>query len=752
MTQETFDVQGMHCASCSKIIIRTLRKLSGVEAVDVNVANEQAVVSFEPKQTTLTEMNSVLEKFGYVLRTNTTSVPKLWLENSPEESLVQNEEVAVYFGTPVAIIVFALMLWEIVARIFSIVPNPPFPMPILNTILFVLATIVLFWIGQPFLLGVVRFIRYGVANMDTLVGIGTLAAYVYSSFIVFFPDFCVWLRLPLETYFDVTIIVTIFIILGKYLEVQAKKKTGAAIENLLTLQSRSATILRDGQEVQVSIETVVVADTIRVKPGEKIPVDGIILEGISTVDESMITGEPMPVEKKVGDTVTGGTINRSGTFLFQATAVGEATLLSHIVKLVREAQGSRAPIQKLTDQISVFFVPAVLLIASGSFVIWITIGSRYFSFSDVLVFGLLSFVGVLVIACPCALGLATPTAIIVGVGRGAREGILVKDATTLENLGTVTVVALDKTGTITVGAPRVTHIAPLHPLGENNFLRLVASVEQYSEHPIASALVLAAQERKLELIPPEQIQVLEGYGIEAVLEEKIYCIGNQSLMEKQGISLDQVQLQSFTENGGTPVFVSDGKELIGFVIVSDTLKPNAAQAVRDLKALGIKPVLLTGDDKRTARFIARSVGINEVVAGALPATKRDKIQSLRLAGEKVAMVGDGINDAPALAEAEVGIAMGTGTDVAIEAAGITLLQGDLGKLVRAIRLSRATMGTIRQNLFWAFGYNVIGIPLAAGLLYPFTGWLLSPVFAGLAMAFSSVSVVANSLRLRTRRL
>ena len=466
----------------------------------------------------------------------------------------------------------------------------------------------------------------------------------------------------------------------------------------------------------------------------------------------MISGEPLPVDRTVGDTVVGGTLNRQGSFKFRATKIGEATLLAQIIHMVEDAQSSHAPIEKLVDKVSAVFVPTVLGIASLSLLLWLILGSRSLPMIDAFSFGLMAFVGVLVIACPCALGLATPTAIIVGVGRGARAGILVKDAATLEKLGTVTTVVLDKTGTLTTGHPTLTVIQDLSQRGEKELLQLAASLEQYSEHPIAAAVVTRAKEQKIDLLTAEHFSIIEGRGVHGTLKGQEYFVGNKTLLQERGITLESSLVETYTENGGTPVFVSDGRTLLGFLVVADSLKPEAKAAVHRLKELGIRPVLLTGDDQRTAHFIAREAGIEEVIAEVLPQAKRDKILSLKAAGETVAMVGDGINDAPALAEAHVGIAMATGTDIAMEAAGITLLHGDLSKLVRAVRLSRATMRTIRQNLFWAFLYNVIGIPLAAGLLYPFTGWLLSPVFAGLAMAFSSVSVVTNALRLKLVRL
>ena len=748
----------MHCASCASIIGRTLKKLSGVTQAEASFATEKVRIEFDAASQSVATFNAALDPLGYQLApepsqaAGVATVPTESLTAHHTESDTEAERMKTWFIVPVALFFFVLMLWDIAARWFFAVPNFPLSMEVFNVFSLGVATVTLFWVGQPFLKAVGRFVRYRVANMDTLIGIGTLTAYAYSALLTLFPTVREWLRAPEYTYFDATIIVIGFVVLGKYLEARSKRKTGEAIEKLLGLSAKTALLFRSGEEVSVPISEVQVEDILIVKPGAKIPVDGVIIEGLSSVDESMISGEPLPVDRTVGDTVVGGTLNRQGSFKFRATKIGEATLLAQIIHMVEDAQSSHAPIEKLVDKVSAVFVPTVLGIASLSLLLWLILGSRSLPMIDAFSFGLMAFVGVLVIACPCALGLATPTAIIVGVGRGARAGILVKDAATLEKLGTVTTVVLDKTGTLTTGHPTLTVIQDLSQRGEKELLQLAASLEQYSEHPIAAAVVTRAKEQKIDLLTAEHFSIIEGRGVHGTLKGQEYFVGNKTLLQERGITLESSLVETYTENGGTPVFVSDGRTLLGFLVVADSLKPEAKAAVHRLKELGIRPVLLTGDDQRTAHFIAREAGIEEVIAEVLPQAKRDKILSLKAAGETVAMVGDGINDAPALAEAHVGIAMATGTDIAMEAAGITLLHGDLSKLVRAVRLSRATMRTIRQNLFWAFLYNVIGIPLAAGLLYPFTGWLLSPVFAGLAMAFSSVSVVTNALRLKLVRL
>lgn len=754
MTQDTYEVRGMHCASCSAIITRTLQKLPGVEKIDVNVATEKANVQFDSAVTTLEMMNQAIGKLGYeLLRGEEDGSHDKRLADRKQNQEALSQAAKVQFIVPVAGFVFAIMMWDIAARVFTNIPNLPLPMDIFNLIIFVLATVTLFWVGEPFLLGVVRFVRYGAANMDTLIGIGTSVAYLYSTVITLLPEIQVWMRVPKDTYFDVVIVVIGFVTLGKYLETRAKEKTGAAIEKLLTLQAKTALVIRDGKEVKLSLDEVGTGDIIRVKPGEKIPVDGEILEGSSRVDESMLTGEPIPTLKIVGDSVTGGTVNQSGSFLFRVTAVGEATLLAHIVKMVEEAQGSKAPIQKLADQISAIFVPTVLVIAVAALLTWIFFGGIYLPFSEALTFGLTSFVGILVIACPCALGLATPTAIMVGVGKGAERGILIKNASVLEKLHQVNTLVIDKTGTLTRGKPTLIGIEPQTlNRDEAKLLTLLVSLEQFSEHPIAHAIRQAAREKKIEALPVTNFEALPGKGITGRIEGKQYWVGNALLVEERHIKGNVQEKEHFVQSGATPLFLMDEEDLLAVAGVGDELKENAKQAIARLQKLGIEVIMATGDDTKTAHCIGGQVGITRIEAGVLPEAKKRLVESLQKSGRKVAMAGDGVNDAPALAQADVSLAMSTGTDVAIETADMTLLHGDIKKIEEAILLSRATMRTIKQNLFFAFVYNVIGIPLAAGVFYPFTGWLLSPVFAGFAMAASSVSVVSNSLRLKLKRL
>jgi Cu2+-exporting ATPase/Cu+-exporting ATPase len=548
------------------------------------------------------------------------------------------------------------------------------------------------------------------------------------------------------------LVVISFITLGKFLELRSKRKTGEAIEKLLNLQAKTALVIRQGKEVEVPVNDVVHGDLIIIKPGSKIPVDGIITEGESFVDESMVTGEPMPVQKKAGDNVVSGTINTTGSFTFKATKIGSETLLSQIIEMVEEAQGSKAPIQALADKISSIFVPIVLVIAILTLGLWLTIGTSYFGFSQAISFGLVSFVGVLVIACPCALGLATPTAIIVGVGKGAREGILVKDAETLEKLNKVNVIVMDKTGTITKGKPTLVDMSSISGTKKDEIVSIIASIEQKSEHPIAHAIINYAKEKNIAISSVSNFENLQGKGLRGKVDGVEYFVGNLKLIDELGLTFDKKELTNFTLQGKTPVVLATKKEVLGFVTVSDEIKGESKKAIADLHKLGVKVIMLTGDDEKTAKHIASLVGIDDVVSNVLPEDKLNKIKSLQDSGLVVAMAGDGVNDAPALAKADVGIAMGTGTDVAIESSGITLLGGDMSKLVKAFKLSKITMRGIKQNLFWAFIYNIVGIPLAAGLFYPIFGWLLNPIFAGFAMAMSSVSVISNSLRIKTKKI
>ena len=764
MHTQTYNVKGMHCASCSSVIEKTFKKVEGVHSAEVNYGTERAKVSFDPSKTSPHDLSKLIEPLGYSLEVPETAnemgmsesehAAHLGLNQSKKEKLteVADMRTKVLSAIPLAVFAAFVMGWDILAE-YSTVPAMSYTLKeFFHHLLPIFATYILFVVGKPYLLGFYRFLRYGKANMDTLIGIGTVAAFLYSFTVSALEDVLSPFINVEYQYYDVTIVVITFIALGKYLEAKSKIKTGDAIEKLLNLQAKTALVVRDGKEIEISVNDVKHGDFIIVKPGAKIPVDGVITEGASFVDESMVTGEPMPAQKKIGDNVVSGTINTSGSFTFKATKVGSETLLAQIIKMVEDAQGSKAPIQALADKISAIFVPIVLVIAFLSLGTWLIVGSQYLGFSQALSFGLVSFVGILVIACPCALGLATPTAIIVGVGKGAKEGILIKDAATLEKLHKVNTVVVDKTGTITKGKPTLVDIQNLSSLKDDELVSILASLEKKSEHPIAHAIVNYAQEKNISISDVFNFEGIQGKGLKGEIGDTEYFAGNAKLVSDLKISFDAGKLDKFTLQGKTPVILATKEKVLGFVMVADEIKEESVDAIKNLHALGIKVVMLTGEDEKAAKYIGSLVGIDDVVAHVLPQDKLEKIKELQSQGRIVAMAGDGVNDAPALAQADVGIAMGTGTDVAIESAGITLLGGDISKLVKAIKLSKITMRGIKQNLFWAFIYNVVGIPLAAGAFYPIFGWLLNPIFAGFAMAMSSVSVVSNSLRIKAKKL
>ncbi len=770
-TPKVYKIKGMHCASCASIIERTVKKIDGVESISVNPGTENARISFDEAKTNPDLLNKKLEPLGYsfVVPVSTghtmgademgmsanEHAAHLGLSQTKQEKLAELRDMKnkVLTAIPLAVLSVFIMGWDIFAQLQVVREMPLVWEEFFHHLLPIMATYVLFVVGKPYLLGLYRFIRYGKANMDTLIGLGTSVAFLYSFIVSAFEE-TVLASFPnvSGTYFDVTIIVITFIALGKYLETRSKLKTGDAIEKLLNLQAKTALVIRGGKEFEIPVDQVVRGDLIIVKPGTKIPVDGTITEGASFIDESMVTGEPMPAQKKIGDTVIAGTINTSGAFTFKATKVGAETLLAHIIHMVEEAQSSKAPIQALADNISAIFVPVVLGISFVSLGTWLVFGIGPLGFSQALSFGLVSFVSVLVIACPCALGLATPTAIIVGVGKGAKEGILIKDAATLEKLHKVDTVIVDKTGTITIGKPTLVDIKNNSELKDEAFISIIASLENKSEHPIAHAIVSYSNDKHIPIQEVLNFEGLQGKGLKGIVSGVEYFVGNAKLVQELGLDFDNSIVEQYTAQGKTPIIVATKESVLGFVMVADEIKAESKQAVLDLHKLGIKVIMVTGDDEKAANYMASLVGIDAVVAHVLPADKLATIKELQLEGHVVAMAGDGVNDAPALAQADVGIAMGTGTDVAIESAGITLLGGDISKLVKAIKLSKITMRGIKQNLFFAFIYNIVGIPLAAGLFFPIFGWMLSPVFAGFAMSLSSVSVVLNSLRLKKMKI
>ncbi|MFA6095956.1 MAG: heavy metal translocating P-type ATPase [Candidatus Paceibacterota bacterium] len=763
MHTKTYKVKGMHCASCAGIIEKTFKKTEGVKSAEVNYGTETAKLAFGGPEVSASELSKKIEKLGYSLDASSAESMNMspdehaahtGANQSKKEKLaeIKDMKMKVVSAIPLAVVGIFVMGWDILAE-YGLVSTMSFAFEeFFHHLMPLMATYVLFVVGRPYLLGFYRFLRYGKANMDTLIGIGTVAAYLYSFAVTAFEEGLKPFIDVSNTYYDVTIVVIVFIALGKYLEARAKVKTGDAIEKLIGLQAKTALVIRDGKEEEIPVSDVKHGDLIVIKPGAKIPVDGVITEGASFVDESMVTGEPMPAGKKVGDSVVAGTINTTSAFTFRATKVGSETLLAHIIRMVADAQGSKAPIQALADKISAVFVPIVLVISFITLGAWLLFATGPLGFSQALSYGLTSFVGILVIACPCALGLATPTAIIVGVGKGAREGILIKDAATLETLHKVDVVVVDKTGTITKGKPELVNMTNFSSRPDGEILSILASLESKSEHPIAHAVLEYAKAQSADIVAVGKPEIVKGKGIRGVISGTEYFAGNTRLISDLAIPFDLRKLETETKEGKTPVILATEREIMAIVMVADAIKAEAVEAVRSLHALGIKVVMLTGDNRNTAQAIAREVGIDDVVAEVLPDDKLEKIKELQAGGRIVVMAGDGVNDAPALAQADVGIAMSTGTDVAIETAGITLLHGDISKLVKAVRLSRITMRGIKQNLFWAFVYNIVGIPLAAGAFFPIFGWLLNPAFAGLAMALSSVSVVGNSLRLKAKRL
>ncbi len=749
----------MSCAACAATIEKGLAGAAGVHRASVNFAAQRATVEFDPAVTSVATLGGVVRSLGYRVIAPAETAPDDATHGRPKspavgeiENAMQVERDAEYrrlrrrFAIAAALSLPVLIIAMSHGRIAFL--NQPW----MNWVQLALTTPVVLGCGWGFFRGAWHALRRRFADMNTLIAVGTGAAYGYSVVATIRPSFFAAAHTAnghatgAPVYFEAAAVIIALILFGRMLEARARDRTGDAIRRLLALQPRTARVLRDGRECDVPIGEVVAGDCVLVRPGERIAVDGVVESGGSAVDESMLTGESMPVDKSPGDEVFGGTLNTSGAIRFRATKVGAETALQQIVRLVREAQGRKAPIARLADVVAGVFTPIVIGIAIVTFVIW------YFAapVETRLNLALLTFVSVLIIACPCALGLATPTAIMVGTGRGAEQGILIRGGEALERAHQLDTIVLDKTGTITTGRPALTDVVAEAGFDENELLRLAASAERGSEHPVGAAIVRAAEEKGLSAVAPEQFQAVAGRGIEATVEGRQVVVGNREMVRdarapSAGL---EARAEELAQDGRTPMFVAIDGRPAGLLAVADRARPESREAIETLRRMGLSVVMITGDHRRTAEAAARQVGIDRVLAEVRPEGKAEQVRALQAEGRVVAMVGDGINDAPALAAADIGMAIGVGADVAVEAADITLMRGDLRGVAAAIRLSRATLRTIRQNLFWAFFYNVLSLPLAAGVLYPFTGWLLSPIVASAAMSFSSVSVVANSLRLR----
>lgn len=732
-------IKGMTCAACVRRVEMALKDVDGVAEAIVNLSTERATVAYSPGRATIEQLKAAISDAGYEAEAIVERHSEDWERSAREARYRQLLRTLIFSAVLTAFIMIGSMA-EMISSL-KIVPQRS-----MWIILFVLTTPVLVYSGKQFFSGAWKALKHATADMNTLIALGTGAAYLYSVVATFLPTF-----LPNDmrhVYYDTTAVIITLILFGRLLEARAKGRTSEAIKKLMGLQPKTARVIRNGDETDIAIDAVQVGDLILVRPGERIPVDGQVISGSSTVDESMLTGEPLPVPKSVGDTVIGATINRTGAFQFRATKVAKDTVLAQIIRLVQDAQGSKAPIQRLADFVASIFVPVVIGIAIIAFIIWLKFGPE-----PQLIYALVTLVTVMIIACPCALGLATPTSIMVGTGKGAEYGILIKSAEALETAHKIDTIVLDKTGTVTVGKPTVTDIIPLDSFDREALLLLAATIEQSSEHPLAEAILSAAKAKGLTLETSDHFNALPGLGVEAQLNGDRILLGSLNLMQSQGLDVAELSAQTaaLADDGKTPILIAQNGKIIGLIAVADPIKAESPAAINKLQAMGMEVVLMSGDNRRTVAAIARHLGIKRVLAEILPDEKAAQVKALQQEGKTVAMVGDGINDAPALAQADVGIAIGTGTDIAMEAGDITLVKGNLTGVVSAIQLSQATMRNIKQNLFGSFIYNTLGIPIAAGALYPFFGLLLNPMIAAAAMAASSVTVVSNALRLKRFR-
>jgi Cu+-exporting ATPase len=737
----TVPIRGMSCASCVEKVQTALNHVSGVLKASVNFATEKATVEYVPGRVSMKDLAKAVQDAGYELLEVEEGGDLVERERATREAEFRTLKYKFLTGVSLLIPLFLLVFWDKLglSRILAFSKQTSFLLQ------FMIQTPIQFWIGWQFYRGAWAAAKHKTSDMNTLIAVGTSAAYLYSVLATFFPSLFAVEGLAAEVYFDTAGAIICLILLGRLLEARAKGQTSEAIKKLIGLQPKQAIVLREGNEIQIPVEDVEIGDVIIVRPGEKIPVDGVVVEGYSSVDESMVTGESIPVEKQDGDEVIGATINKTGTFKFRATKVGKDTMLAQIIRMVEEAQGSKPPIARMADVIASYFVPVVIGIAIVTFIIW-----YFFGPEPALTYAVLNFVAVMIIACPCALGLATPTSIMVGTGKGAENGVLIRSGEALETAHTLNTVVLDKTGTITRGEPSVTDIVETDGYRGDEILRLAASAERGSEHPLGEAILQRAKADGLSLEQPTDFNAIPGQGIEAAIGGRKVLLGNMKLMKERMVSIDKMRgkATALSRGGKTPMYVAVDGRPAGIIAVADTLKQDSKAAIDALHQLGLEVVMLTGDNKRTADAIAKQIGVDRVLAEVLPEVKANEVKKLQAEGKKVGMVGDGINDAPALAQADVGIAIGTGTDIAMESADITLISGDLKGVVTAIALSKATIRNVKQNLFWAFAYNTILIPVAAGILFPFFGILLSPIFAAAAMGLSSVTVVSNALRLR----
>lgn len=742
-TRNTFKIEGMTCASCAQTVEKAVRKLKGVEIASVNLATEKLTISYNPSEIAPADISNAVAKSGYTATLDTSEDKK----TSQEERRAKRDQdmrkmknrfwISILFTAPLLILSMGPMVGMPIPRFFDPTVNP-FNMSVAQLILTVPIMIVS-W--EYFSKGFKNLFR-GHPNMNSLIALGTAAAFIYSLAATIatglgYGDFAHLL------YYEVTGVILTLHTLGLFLEERSKGQMSTAIEKLINLAPKTATIIRNGEEVEVLVDEVIVGDIIRVRPGEKMPVDGVVIEGRTAVDESMLTGESIPIEKQSGDPIIGASLNTNGTIEYRATRVGSDTTLSQIIKLVEDAQGSKAPIARMADAITGYFVPIVIALSVFAGIAWLIAGQTG-------VFALSVVITTLVIACPCALGLATPTSIMVGTGKGAEYGVLIKSGGALETAHNVETIVFDKTGTLTEGKPVVTDILTTDLLSKEELLHYAASGETGSEHPLGEAIVQKSKEENMTLTKPDDFEAIPGHGIRVEIDGKMFYIGNRKLMVDRKIDLTKMEKESdrLADEGKTPMYLSVDGELAGIIAVADTLKENSVKAVKELKKRGVEVAMITGDNKRTAKAIGKQVGIDRVLSEVLPEDKAEEVKKLQSEGKKVAMVGDGINDAPALAQSDIGIAVGSGTDVAIESADIVLMRNDLMAVLTAIDLSHATLKNIKQNLFWAFAYNLVGIPIAMGLLYIFGGPLMSPMFAAVAMTFSSISVLTNALRLR----